>query len=1079
MVSYDASTSESQYIQYMIDASPGGGGPGTIGHYGIFFDNMTQTVVDGQTLLQYDTKIISNGVEINDTNDGLIFANPGIYNIQYRIQFNNGDDLNNHDAFIWFARNLNDIDQLITNSTSSYTIPPNSDAFAVVGNFMVNMEEANGEIRIYWDVTNGNVSINVPTPENVPDNPSVLITVQEVTGTGPQGPEGRPGPGGGGNPIYNDAWINTNIINPPPRITFGTPVIQATSVFIPWTNYTQIPSGAIGYLPVSTGFRAFLNNVVTPLPLSNPTINPPYNLGDTTAQGCCQGIVLNRTLGVNNQVVQNGRRVYNVYNVALNNLDNTLVANYFNYNPGQVATSTITFGGYAGGNPGVPGVPGNTIPPDTTPTSILILYTAALPLDPQEAGSTVTVVAYFVSYATPGSSTRFGGPAAQNADPFTVGNVTNPNITGLFPECTYNFSVYARNSLGNNGAASNSNIPSTISTAILPPNPNIVLGPLLLFDAAQYYTPQDGSGITINIVAAPATTVPQLLNLNNGFGVVVGLQSDEFLSPINTQATRGTRGNIPVEGTVISSLAVTSTNVVDGPMIEYSGFPIPDTPFSQVILNGITLVTQDIIDSYEGINGQDGYYLFNQNFISLDPQFFGASNIQQTVTVTNTQTGVHPAHSSNFSYYYDGIILAPTFGPRTFQVDNANPNPMVSGVTILNNIQNFRQTLSGVRNLGDFFYCSPYLEMTLSVGGVVTSPNTGSLNDITPLPANRLQYPDEGVEISTTIQSGDLTNIFNLALDNVTLSGRLNSAGTLQNNNATVVGYTNLSCVIDGGSIKFLASENYPQAVLPVVLNAEVPGCRVYSGITTFVGIDKPVPTYTYGGAIQYIDTLYQQNWNITNTAGPTPTNQELQMSNGFYRSKGNPASASAYLNYRQYFGNTNVDLNYSTIPAEGYRYTTFAWTIPRINTNYKTLSFTLNNIIGGYTISPTTGQIMIGDSPLQIYYRFENKTSPNPFLGPLGTISSNWIDGNNTAGDLVSVGNYGNDNTVPYQYTILSGLSGIIINPNQPNKIVIQVSFPGFNPAADAVQHLYCRIGLPMDKTFSFKYVAANINII
>ena len=121
----------------------------------------------------------------------------------------------------------------------------------------------------------------------------------------------------------------------------------------------------------------------------------------------------------------------------------------------------------------------------------------------------------------------------------------------------------------------------------------------------------------------------------------------------------------------------------------------------------------------------------------------------------------------------------------------------------------------------------------------------------------------------------------------------------------------------------------------------------------------------------------------------------------------------------------------------------------------------------------------MIGDSPLQIYYRFENKTSPNPFLGPLGTISSNWIDGNNTAGDLVSVGNYGNDNTVPYQYTILSGLSGIIINPNQPNKIVIQVSFPGFNPAADAVQHLYCRIGLPMDKTFSFKYVAANINII
>jgi hypothetical protein len=1072
MVSYDPSTSESQYIQYMIDASPRGGGPGDIGHYGMFSYDMTQRA-DGQTLLLYDREIISNGVS-NEMNDALIFTNPGIYNIQYRIQFINEDQVNSHEAFIWFARNVDDIDEFIDNSTSSYTIPPNSNAFAVVGNFMVDIEEADGEIRIYWDVSDDDmVFITVPTPDDIPDNPSVLITVQEVTGTGPQGPQGPQGlpGGGGGNPIYNDTWINTNIIDPPPAITFDTAgvVRRPTSVFIPWTNYTQIPSGAIGYLPVSTGFRAVLNNAVNPLPLSNPTINPPYNLGDTTAQGCCQGIVLNRTQGNNNQAKIDGRRVYNVYNVALNNANNTLVANYFNYNPGQVAESTIIFGGYMGGNPGVPGVPGNTIPPNTTPTSVRILYTAALPLDPPEAGSTVTVVAYFVSYVTPGSSTRFGGPAPQNADPFTVQNVTNPNITGLFPECTYNFSVYARNSLGNDGAASNS-IPNTISTANL--LPNIVLGSLSF--PAQYYTPGAVSGITIHIVATPATTVPGLLNLNNGAGVVVGLQSDIFSSPINTEATRG---NIPTEGTVISSLAVTSTNVV-GPMISYTGFPIPKIPVSQVTLNNITLFTQDILDSYPNINGQDGYYLYSENFVLLDPQFFNASNIEQRVTVTNTQNGAQ-TEDSDFSYYYDGIISAPTVQNSHFQVVGANPNRMVSGVTILNNTQNFTQTLSGVRNLGDFFYCSPYLEMTLSVGGVVTSPNTGSLNDITPLPNNRIQYPIEGVEISTTIQSGDLTNIFNLALNNVTLSGRLNSAGTLQNNNATEVGYTKLSCVIDGGSIAHLASQNYPSEVLPLALGTEIPGCRVYSGITTVVGLNnKPVPTYTYGGTIQYIDTLYQQSWNITNTTGDTPTNQELQMSNGFYRSKGNPASASAYLDYTPYFGNAGV--NYSTIPTDGYRYTTFAWTIPTITTNYTTLSFTLNNIIGGYTISPTTGQIMIGNSRLQIYYRFENKTSPNPFLSTtqqLGTISSNWIDGNNTDPTVVSAANYGNDNTVPYQYTILSGLSGLTINPSQPNKIVIKVSFPPFNPTEGVVQHLYCRIGLPMDKTFSFKYVAANIN--
>ena len=96
-----------------------------------------------------------------------------------------------------------------------------------------------------------------------------------------KGATGATGPTGPGNSVYNDAWIQSYFIDPPPFITFDTVYSTSTEIIIPWTYPTQQPIGLItSWVPVinnlsvqfsfSNSVGPSTSNVSTLVNVSNP-----------------------------------------------------------------------------------------------------------------------------------------------------------------------------------------------------------------------------------------------------------------------------------------------------------------------------------------------------------------------------------------------------------------------------------------------------------------------------------------------------------------------------------------------------------------------------------------------------------------------------------------------------------------------------------------------------------------------------------------------------------------------------------------------------------------------------------------
>jgi hypothetical protein len=138
--------------------------------------------------------ITLNGSDFPDgisvvSNSRITFAQPGIYNITYSIQFKNTDN-SSHDVDIWFRQNGTDL----ANSNSRFSLPARKSSgdpshLIAVTPVMVDITAANQYIEIMWRVSNTAVSIeHYPavaaspgvTPA-IPATPSVIVGVTFIS----------------------------------------------------------------------------------------------------------------------------------------------------------------------------------------------------------------------------------------------------------------------------------------------------------------------------------------------------------------------------------------------------------------------------------------------------------------------------------------------------------------------------------------------------------------------------------------------------------------------------------------------------------------------------------------------------------------------------------------------------------------------------------------------------------------------------------------------------------------------------------------------------------------------------------
>jgi hypothetical protein len=152
--------------------------------YGAFQDSTDQTAASTTVAyaITFNTTDFSNGVTLSNSSR-LNVSNPGLYNLQFSIQFKNTTN-DGQDVDIWFRKNGTNI----ANSNSRFHPPARKSAgdpshMIAALNFFVDMA-ANDYIEIMWRTENTGVSIEhfgTSTSPTRPAVPSVIATMRFVS----------------------------------------------------------------------------------------------------------------------------------------------------------------------------------------------------------------------------------------------------------------------------------------------------------------------------------------------------------------------------------------------------------------------------------------------------------------------------------------------------------------------------------------------------------------------------------------------------------------------------------------------------------------------------------------------------------------------------------------------------------------------------------------------------------------------------------------------------------------------------------------------------------------------------------
>ena len=151
--------------------------------YGAFQDSTDQAAASTTAAyaVKFNTTDFTNGVTVSN-DSRLNVTNPGVYNIQFSVQFANADT-QIQDVDIWFRKNGTDV----AGSNSKFSVPnshggTNGHLIAAL-NYFIELA-ANDYIQIMWATTSTLVTIEhlaAQTSPTRPSTPSVIATMTYVS----------------------------------------------------------------------------------------------------------------------------------------------------------------------------------------------------------------------------------------------------------------------------------------------------------------------------------------------------------------------------------------------------------------------------------------------------------------------------------------------------------------------------------------------------------------------------------------------------------------------------------------------------------------------------------------------------------------------------------------------------------------------------------------------------------------------------------------------------------------------------------------------------------------------------------
>ena len=876
-----------------------------------------------------------------------------------------------------------------------------------------------------------------------------------------------------GNTVYNDAWIQSNLINPPSSIFFGTPISQSAEIYIPWTYPSQLNVGfQSSWVPVINSLTVMVSTQITRInpstiisTLSTGMVNYHNGLNYIT------GVVITNTLTQNGIQLktfpQDGlqRYSYVYYDPALQALTSNgqLIAWYNNYNLGCNIASTIFSPFLAAGPPSVPRKLQSTV---VTSNTLNFFFSTPQYVDTLNPTSVATISRYDLSFnSVPIPGVRYGTAVydAQTAiinSPFTfvaspdatAGSVIQYSATTLFPDSKYNFFVKATNSASIAGPFAST---LGISTSYLNPDSGITVN-----FTARYFAGTI-KRVTDNLV------VTTLLNTNTDW------TSSNFIAPIHKLTNRGTTT------TAIATLliAITGPATVTGPTFTYNGFPTGATTLTAVTQSNLTITPTNIYDKYTTPTQYTGFYLNSSNTVTIKQAAFSPNSIQYVLTTTLTQ--VATPTTSQFTFYYDGILGTATILDMAFNFSVGTPPTAtyVSGVQVISG-QPTLSTITGASNLGQYFYKTPLLYYTNTAGSVTTNFSETDLSHVVSGSNSGQLLQNQRIGFSNgSFQINSLASAYATSITmSVIASNASNASGSFS--------ATALPCIVDGPSVSLLGT--LPTTLNTLTNNVGGVGCRIWSGLGTFPNSGSVfVPPYTYtSNATNYSYTtfLYTSTWHqysIVTSGLSYPLSNELQLINGYHRALG--TRTDCYLNYttKQYSATAYNTVDYSVALTTTHRFVSFGWKIGTQTTNYSNLVFLISFDSSAYdTLAITNGIVGFSGTSdtLKVFYRIEDQTYLTP-SSPTGAnyATTVWLDANGTLTPAASAQNYYIDSTGTYQQVYGGTTSGVTIAA--PTIRIPNLFIPSFATPSGKDIRLICRIGIPMNRNLAISQVTATIS--
>jgi hypothetical protein len=845
------------------------------------------------------------------------------------------------------------------------------------------------------------------------------------------------GVGGGGNLIYNDAWIQSSLINPPPPLIFGTPASKTAQIFIPWTYPTQQNVGfQSNWVPVISTLNADLStNLGFSHFFSNNNVGGFINYNTNTPY--ITGVVLSRAKGTSavQQITfpQDGqpRYAYIYYSEALSNLNTSgqFTAWYANYNTGSNPASVV-FQPFIQG--GAPSAPQRLQYTNVTSNSAYLYFSSPSFVDTTDPTSVVTISEYNINLnSVPIAGKRYGTllfdyqPLVYKTPiPFTTSPDSLPGqvmyvTVGLYPESTYTFTVAAKNSLGSTGPTATRT--GMVTGALTPDS----VAPVLQFPARYY-------GGTIYRVS-DTLSITTLVNSSSDW------TSASFLSPVHQLGNRGS-SNIRI---LQLQTSFTSPTAVAGPTVYYNGFPA-SLPAAQSQSN-LTITPISISDKFSTYPIQyQNYYLNSYNTVTINSASFTANASPYIFSLS-----VSPGGTAQTTFYYDGNPGTATVLDVTVNM-SATPTK-VSGINVVSGTPSL-STVTGCKNLGNYFYSSPPLQYTITSGSATATASETTLTHMTTGNTGSSLLQNQRLVFSNTLQSPSLANTFSLSLSVASV------ARNVLGSSSPVTG--SVTAIIDGPSVSLITS-TIPASLPTANTITPTVGCRLW----TYT--NSNVPPFTYSGT-SYTTILYDHSKSLIDSSPTYSAIYELQVVNGAHTTKG--TSSTSYLNYTSYLYNT---LNYSGIAASGLRFATFGWKTALQLTNYTELTFTIN-IQSTDTLFINNNQVFFTggttSDKIYLFYRIEDQASLTPTDATSPTTV--WLDANGTPANPASALNYYTD-TTGTSTQIRGGIaSGCTL---QGSTLTFpSVFIPGFATPSGKDIRIIARVGVPMQWNFAFTTITA-----